>query len=348
MPETSKNSSSSRPETLRNRYLGGKSGQEWFPEKPHPHGMQLIFKDYDYNEFISTISKGSTVSSDNPDFNRIEKFGINKLNTAKPVPTDYTSIVLPFPRTLSDAQGINNTAFERSFLFERLTSGISSAAANFGEALTGAGNIAKSALEGIRNIGSGETNVMDTLKSAFENIGAGASQSLSAAQYLSRSFLPGDLQGQLAQAGGAIANPLTSLQFTGVDLKNYTFSWDLFPSSQKDSDNLKNIIRILKNKSLPRVGSVANVPGLNRTLLKYPSVVIVNLLGVDETHFTRFKPAMLTNVTVDYGAGGIISLFKGGKPSAVTLSLSFTELNIHTAEDYDLPSGDNNDTNNNN
>lgn len=344
MPETSKNNGSNRPETLRNKHLGGDKVLH-FPSVRHPHEIQLIFKDYDYNKFISTISKGSTVSSDNTDFNRIKKFGFNPTLNATPVASEYTSIVLPFPRNLSDITGVNSTPFERSFLFERLTSAVASVSdLSASDVLKTVGNIASSALSAARGVGTGEINVEGMISEALTKTGLATTAAAQAAQYLSRSFLPSDFQSQLAQFGGAIANPLTSLQFTGVSLKDYSFSWDLFPSNQKDSELIKEIVRTLKNKALPRVGSMGEFDGLNRTLLKYPGVVIINLLGVDETHFKRFKPAMLTNVTAQYGSEGNISMLKGGKPSLVNLTLSFTELNIHTAEDYDLPSGDNNDT----
>jgi len=48
----------------------------------------------------------------------------------------------------------------------------------------------------------------------------------------------------------------------------------------------------------------------------------------------KFKPAMVTNFTVEYGAGGTMALLKGGKPAGVTISLSMQELAIETAEDY--------------
>jgi hypothetical protein len=90
---------------------------------------------------------------------------------------------------------------------------------------------------------------------------------------------------------------------------------------------------------LPKTSALLNQQGFGRVFLEYPSVVIVNLLGVDETHFVRFKPAMITNLTVDYGAGSEISIIKGGRPSAVTLRMDFTEFNIHTSEDYENVDG---------
>jgi len=86
---------------------------------------------------------------------------------------------------------------------------------------------------------------------------------------------------------------------------------------------------------LPATQSVAGIKGLERAFLEYPAVVELSLLGVQEKHFVRFKRAMIDNVTVDYtGGGSLVSIIKGGVPASVTLSVSFKELTIQTANDY--------------
>ena len=42
------------------------------------------------------------------------------------------------------------------------------------------------------------------------------------------------------------------------------------------------------------------------------------------------------NIDVSYGSGGSIGILSGGLPNAVTLTISFQELSIQTAEDYEL------------
>lgn len=345
MSDASAPNSTSRPEALRNRYRNGRQTKYSFPSTPLPHGIQFIFKKYDYNTYINSINKGELAgkTKDN-DPNRVQKFTFNPLANANkgPVPSEFTSIELPFPRTLTDATAINNQSFERSFLFERLTGALASSGDLSGltESISG---LASGILGAVRGIGKGES-VENAIKQQLESeqakkSGINFGNIAAASQYLARTFLPGDLQKQAGQAAGVAANPQTTLAFTGVDLKNYSFSWDLFPANKSDSEQIQQIIRALKNCALPGVNGIADVPGLQRAYLTYPQVVIVNLLGVDETHFVRFKPAMLTNVTVEYGApGGMISIIKGGKPASLSLRLDFTELNIHTAEDYAAPS----------
>jgi hypothetical protein len=325
MAEQTIKSSSNRPEALRNRHVNGKQTTYAFPSKPLPHGIQFIFKDYDYGAFVNSITAN---------------LGLNPTLQGKPVPKDLVSIELPFPRTLSDSTNVNVSSFERDFLTERIVSGIGSLMED--GSITGIidkiAEVSSMALNGVRNIGSGEAGIEGKLKEILGSLNVGDVSAGS--KYLARSYLPGNASTQADALVGQVVNPQSTLSFSGVALKNYSFSWDLFPANQSDSIQLQQIIRTLKNKALPKVGAVAGVESLNRAYLKYPSVVIVNLLGVDETHFVRFKPAMLTNVTVDYGGSGAISILKGGKPSALTLRLDFSELTIHTAEDYELSGGD--------
>lgn len=351
---------SNRPESVRSKRVNDNSIYT-FPAKQFPHGIQFIFMDYDYNRFINTLTASQTTTTKTDadgnqvketstsvgDIGReagIKKLGLVPASNVPPEIKDYTVLELPFPRQLQDTNQINNTAFERSFLMERITAALSAAGQNAGaEGIMGAaGDLAKKALAAVRGVGRGDENnalnQLGDILSSSENVGAGGT----AAKFLAKSFLPGDILKQIGQSSGQLINPLQTLAFTGVDLKQYSFTWDLFPTNQADSDRLKKIIQLLKNKSLPAVsglkdGSGKDVGGLSRAFLKYPSVVRTNFIGVDESHFVRFKPAMLTQVNVDYaGNAGTVVIARGGRPAAITLTLAFTELTIHTADDYPL------------
>jgi hypothetical protein len=119
----------------------------------------------------------------------------------------------------------------------------------------------------------------------------------------------------------------------------------MFPSNENDTNTIKQIVDFLKRKSLPTVQGVTagkdggEVPGLSRAFLKYPSVVYLNLLGVNEDYFVRFKPCMISNVTVSYGQGGFVTIMNGGVPNSVSLSITFQELSIQTSDDYPVPKG---------
>ena len=99
---------------------------------------------------------------------------------------------------------------------------------------------------------------------------------------------------------------------------------------------------MIKRKSLPEVGHLTGIP---KAFLEYPSIVEVYLLGIQSDHWIKYKSSMITEMQVDYGAAGGVSIMKGGKPGAVQLSMTMSELEIETAHDYgaEVNSDDSND-----
>lgn len=137
--------------------------------------------------------------------------------------------------------------------------------------------------------------------------------------------------GQAISIGGGIAlNPRAALLFDGIDLKEYAFEWTLVPKTPEESILIRNLIQKLKQNALP---SYATNGTFARAMLNYPATVDISLLGVDPDHYFRFKTAMIKNVNVNYTPNGL-SILRGGKPSAVNISISLIEMDIHTAEDY--------------
>ena len=47
-----------------------------------------------------------------------------------------------------------------------------------------------------------------------------------------------------------------------------------------------------------------------------------------------FKRAMVSQFEVNYSGSGAPAFVEGGKPAVVTLTMSLTEIDIHTSEDY--------------
>jgi len=158
------------------------------------------------------------------------------------------------------------------------------------------------------------------------------------------SFAPG-LGKALGASRGTAINPQATLSFEGVNLRQFSFDWTLYPESKEEALSIKKIIRSIKRNILPEIQSVTgtDVDGgsglgansLSRAFLKYPAVVSINLLGIDESHFLRFKPCMVDNINIDYGASGEIIIAEGGVPQGIKVSMTFKELEIQTAHDYE-------------
>lgn len=303
-----------------------------FPVVPMAHGIQFIFKEFDYSNFVVT------------------KRGLNA--PLRPEIAKTRSIQLPFPKTLTDANNVRVVSFERDFLTARIASALSSETGTAaGQAVTDVAKTVAANLQGIGQ-GIGQEGVFNSLKNALTRItgtsSAGVANAARLASFMIRSFIPESISKTVSTVTGNAINPNETLAFEGVDLKNYSFSWELYPNNKQDSELIRQIVRLVKREALPRydsggLGSLSSTFAsagidVSRIFLKYPSVVTINLIGVDELHWMRFKPAMITSVAVDYGSGGTVAIVRGGRPAGVTLTISFSELSIHTAEDYDYGS----------
>lgn len=319
-----------------------------FPVKAHQHGIQLIFKEYSFAKLVAQNEGRGLISKTG----FAEKKG-------------QQSFYLPFPTTLQDSTGLTYNNFERDLVMSVIGESISSSVKNIADNPEGAAAGAATAQSKLEKFGShvsqtfrenGAMKGAAKLAGEFQS-GVGAGLELGGdsaklfAAYLARNF-SGDIGKTIAMDAGMAINPSETLAFEGVDLKSYTFDWDLYPESKADSDRIKELVRALKRRILPTTsgggfgesaaslfpeGAIRNAAEsgpLQRMFLSYPDSVYINLVGVDGSHFPQFKPAMCTGMDVDYGAAGSMVIAKGGRPAAVNISLSFSELVIHTAEDY--------------
>lgn len=310
---------------------------QW-PSGQFPHGIQFIFKDYDYGDFISKSPVGN-LSGDG------EGGGTRWTTANQRRATEKSAFVLelPFPNTLTDSTGVQISSFERGFIEEFLTGQAVAAADNpiqaakdMGEAIANAaGGVASGKMfEG----GDGSTGAM--FKRLIGTLGTSVLGQLGLGEK------------SIGAALGSVQNPLTTLHFSGVDLRNFAFSWSVYPANSQEANDIKNIVNKVKTKILPGVQSLVPTGegaedlaaqtqgGLARAFLKYPSVVMINLLGVDESHYPKFKACMCKGIDINYADNGSSpTIAQGGVPMGISISMSFMELEIQTAEDYGAASG---------
>ena len=329
-----------RPDLKTRSDKTGTDRLQW-PSASFPHGIQMIFKKYDYKEVVG----GSKVGNLSPAAEGSSaEAGTTQWRTAsqrRAQEKESFVLELPIPKTLTDSTGVSISSFERSFIEEFLVSkGVGLAQSGdmmgelkkLGDAIAGTagalvGGTDGEAFKGVlgdnakvfaRIIGTLGTEVLGGLGLGDKSIGA---------------------------AMGAVTNPLTTLHFSGVDLRSFTFDWQLYPANAAEADNIRDIVKRVKAKILPRTQSLApndanaqkilsDSSGLSKAYLEYPSVVYINLLGVNEDHFPRFKPCMCSNISVNYAEGGALGIAEGGVPSGISIQMQFMELEIQTAEDY--------------
>ena len=316
-----------------------------FPSKEMPHSILMVFKKYKYRSVEEGFKLNkATVGSGNSQ--RSSSNGVDL--------QDSVAIQLPFPTGLVDSTSLRVGGFERDPATESLAA-MAKGVLNDGMTIGDAFNSTKGLLQTLGSAGASATaglaagggqgflqGAMDMGAGLMKDIAQTDVKNLTAgAAYLLRSKLPGDIGKSVDIALGTAINPRETLAFEGVNLKTHAFSWELFPSNKQDSTLIRSIINTIKRNSLPsvddlQIGSGADATVLvSKAFLDYPSTVDIYLLGVNQEHFIKFKTCMVNEFSVDYGGGGVVSIIKGGKPARVTLSMSLSELQIHTADDYE-------------
>jgi hypothetical protein len=77
-----------------------------------------------------------------------------------------------------------------------------------------------------------------------------------------------------------------------------------------------------------------------RAFLAYPSVVDIFFIGSEEGYMYNFKRCMVNSFSANYAGGGAAAFVEGGRPAVVTLSMSLTEMEIWTTDEFGGEGGD--------
>jgi len=273
----------------------------YFPHDIGHHAMILNFKNYRYG--------GSThmqeVSND--------------------------SIILPLPKNLQDNLNIKVGADELG-----IVGSLAAGATQGGTELASDTNTINSKLKRMFGQGKDEAGSL----SAIDSLGEVLNKGIESGLFLARAGLGGiapDIAKGMGAGTGTAINPYATLVFSGVDLKVHTFEWLLSPDTPQEAETLRKIIRTIQRHVTPEmdgvIGESVSKGTLGRGLLKYPAMVDCFFHGINQNFFYRLKTCMVSQFNVDYTPNGI-ALNKGGKPSAVRLTMVMTEAAIHTKADY--------------
>ena len=140
-------------------------------------------------------------------------------------------------------------------------------------------------------------------------------------------------EGLISRATGSVLNPNMELLFQGVNLRTFPFDFDFAPRDEKESNVVKEIIRIFKQSMAPRTGSNTEGAGL---FISAPNIFLLKYKSGSQEHpyLNKFKPCALTSMGMNYTGSGSYATYADKTPVHMKLSLSFTELNPIYNEDY--------------
>jgi hypothetical protein len=297
----------------------------------------MIFKEYDYKQLIVERDGAFGVG-----------FRDRSVRTKAAQEKSASIIELPMPTALQDSTGLIINGFERSFIESFVSDALSPVFSGEGGGFQNAANalfgMGEGAVQGAADlIGV----ISDPSKAAADSdIGRLAAQGSKVLTFFMRNTLNNlGLGKSINAATGQAVNPQSTLSFEGVNLRAFQMDWTLYPESEGEANDIKKIVRTIKRQILPKTVSLTGNTGVNadttassalsRAFLEYPAVCFINLLGIDESSFVKFKPCMVDSISVDYGPSGAIVIAQGGVPQGVKISMSFKELEIQTREDFE-------------
>jgi hypothetical protein len=256
------------------------------------------------------------------------KYGGERGSEAIPL----AEVLLPLPKQIADSYKINVGGNELGIL----GTAAAQVAGNPNSVEAIARNLGEASVKGVKALSSG---LGDAAGGDFSGIKEAIAGATDTAQFLVRAGMGSvspDIANGIGVGRGTAINPFATLVFSGVDLKVHSLEWLLSPESEKESKQLKKIIRTLQRMVLPKaegaLGEDTGATVIDRGILRYPAMVDTYFQGIDESYFFRFKTAMISTLNVDYTPNGL-AINKGGKPSAIRITMTLNEAYIHTADD---------------
>ena len=138
-----------------------------------------------------------------------------------------------------------------------------------------------------------------------------------------------------SRLSGAVINSNVELLFNSVMMRQgFSFSFDFVPRSEKESDQVKEIIRFFKTNMSAKKGLVKGAgAGL---FIKSPNVFKVEYMSGNKEHpfLNKIKMSALTAMSIDYTGSGTYATYPDATPVHMKMTLSFSELTPIFYEDY--------------
>ena len=232
------------------------------------------------------------------------------------------TIILPIP---DDVQDKNGASWGTSELGPKEAIALSAAQS----VLTDHENIFK-------NAGKSIENILGALSTGTgQKMAAGAAIGFSVNKLLNSQISAGSIASRYA---GAIFNSNIELIFSSVRIReSFTFAFDIVPRSQKESQQVKDIIRAFKKHSAAKK-SIGATSGL---FLKAPEVFKLEYMNGGKPHpyLNKFKICALQGMSVNYAPSNTYATYTDGAPVNMVLGLTFQEITPIYAEDYDTDIG---------
>lgn len=128
--------------------------------------------------------------------------------------------------------------------------------------------------------------------------------------------------GNASKLIGFPINPKVEILFENIKQRRFGFEFLFAPISEKETRDLKEIIKELRMAQAPE--KLSSVAGL---VWRAPSTFDITFKhnGVENTNIPRIDECVMTHMEVDYTPGGPWVTFRNGYPAQVRMRLAFME-----------------------
>jgi len=221
----------------------------------------------------------------------------------------FGSVFLPISPSITDTNTVNWGSDEMTAL-QALAAG--AAYASIKDGVMGAEMVASAVAKGL----SGE--------------GVSANLKAAAATYFAGEAAGGN-KNFFSRVTGAVLNPNMELLFNGPQLRTFSFSFTLSAREEKESKEIRKIIRFFKQGMSVKRAST-------NLFLKAPNIFDISYLygGDSQEHpwINKIKTCALTSCQVNYTPAGNYATYYDGSMTSYELTLSFSEIDPIFEDDY--------------
>lgn len=127
----------------------------------------------------------------------------------------------------------------------------------------------------------------------------------------------------VSPALGLAKNPKKEQQFTGIQFRTFSFDYVFAPRSEKEAENIQDIIYMFKYHMHPEYKSTHGF------LYMYPSEFDIEYYfnGEQNDNIHKHTSCVLTDMQLDYTNNqGVMTFFPNGMPTMIRMTLHFKEL----------------------
>lgn len=237
------------------------------------------------------------------------------VSAAQEVPT-YEEIVLYMPPQVQIVDGVNIQNIDLGALGAGVEAGIRA----------GSGPLESI----ISNTGNQISSFLDALTGNIDAEGARAVAARTAAMF-GTDGIPGAVQSAVA----VVPNPNTRMIFRSVNIREFAFDFRMIPTSQAETEAIKNIIHSFRKNLYPKTIELegTGIP----VAYRFPNIFKIDMWYdgknlSDSNPDLRFQNMYLRQFTANYNPNNM-GFYKSGDFNEVQITLAFTETKALTFDD---------------